>query len=67
MSIFGGDARRAVQHWLRAHHIPPIDTETQWEQQRPEVAVQHLAVVVVAVEMDLAGEDAQDFGPLGTF
>lgn len=24
-------------------------------------------MVVVAVEMDLVGEDAQDFGPLGTF
>ena len=67
MGIFGEDARRAVQHWLHAHHIPPTDTGTQREQQRSEVVVQHLAVVVVAVEMDLAGGDAQDFGPLGTF
>lgn len=63
----GGNARRAAQHWLRAHHIPPTDTGIQWEQQRPGVVVQHLAVVVVVVEMDLVGEDAQDFGPLGTF
>ena len=67
MDIFGGDTRRAVQHWLRAHHIPPTDTGIQWEQRCSGVVVQRFAVVVVAVEMDLVGEDAQDFGPLGTF